>query len=102
MTQRRGAVLPGELALPAPDLPAIQRGERRRLARTTITHRTAPRTNTPPTLLDGLFSAYAIGGIAPILAGTLTLAITGGLWFALPLARRAREQHLRRPGVLSE
>jgi hypothetical protein len=39
-----------------------------------------------------LLSAYTIGGIAPIVAGTLTLAITGGLWFALPLARRTREQ----------
>jgi TctA family transporter len=38
-----------------------------------------------------LLSAYTIGGIAPILAGALTLAITGGLWFALPLAQRARE-----------
>jgi Family of unknown function (DUF6328) len=38
-----------------------------------------------------LLSDYVVGGIAPIVAGALTLAITGGLWFALPLARRARE-----------
>jgi hypothetical protein len=39
-----------------------------------------------------LLSDYAVGGIAPIFAGGLTLAITGGLWFALPLLRRRRER----------
>jgi hypothetical protein len=39
-----------------------------------------------------LLSAYTVGGVAPIVAGTLTLAITGGLWFALPLARRIDER----------
>jgi hypothetical protein len=39
-----------------------------------------------------LLSDYVVGGIAPILAGVLTLALTGGLWFALPLARRAGER----------
>ncbi|HWE08254.1 MAG TPA: DUF6328 family protein [Solirubrobacteraceae bacterium] len=38
-----------------------------------------------------LLSDYVVGGIAPIIAGVLTLALTGGLWFALPLARRSRE-----------
>jgi hypothetical protein len=38
-----------------------------------------------------LLSDYVVGGVAPIVAGVLTLAITGGLWFALPLRRRARE-----------
>jgi hypothetical protein len=39
-----------------------------------------------------LLSDYTVGGIAPIIAGVLTLALTGGLWFALPLARRAGER----------
>jgi hypothetical protein len=39
-----------------------------------------------------LVSDYVVGGIAPIIAGVLTLALTGGLWFALPLARRASER----------
>jgi hypothetical protein len=39
-----------------------------------------------------LLSDYAVGGVAPIIAGALTLAITGGLWFAMPLLRRARER----------
>jgi Family of unknown function (DUF6328) len=39
-----------------------------------------------------LLSDYVIGGVAPIIAGALTLAITGGLWFALPLLRRNRER----------
>jgi hypothetical protein len=39
-----------------------------------------------------LLSDYVVGGIAPIIAGVLTLALTGGLWFALPLARRASER----------
>lgn len=39
-----------------------------------------------------LLSDYAVGGIAPIVTGVLTLAITGGLWFAVPLVRRSRER----------
>jgi hypothetical protein len=39
-----------------------------------------------------LLSAFAVGGVAPIVAGALTLATTGGLWFALPLLRRERER----------
>jgi hypothetical protein len=39
-----------------------------------------------------LLSDYVVGGDAPIVAGALTLAITGGLWFALPLLRRGRER----------
>jgi hypothetical protein len=39
-----------------------------------------------------LLSDYVIGGVAPIVAGALTLAITGGLWFGLPLLRRSRER----------
>lgn len=39
-----------------------------------------------------LLSDYVAGGVAPIVAGVLTLALTGGLWFALPLWRRARER----------
>ncbi len=39
-----------------------------------------------------LLSDYVLGGVAPIVAGALTLAITGGLWFALPLLRRGRER----------
>ncbi|HEY2439122.1 MAG TPA: DUF6328 family protein [Solirubrobacteraceae bacterium] len=39
-----------------------------------------------------LLSDYVVGGIAPIIAGVLTLALTGGLWFALPLARRASQR----------
>jgi len=38
-----------------------------------------------------LLSDYVVGGIAPIVTGALTLAITGGLWFALPLMRLAME-----------
>ncbi len=38
-----------------------------------------------------LLSDYVVGGIAPIVAGALTLAFTGGLWFALPLVRRAQQ-----------
>ena len=41
-----------------------------------------------------LLSAYVVGGVAPIVVGVLTFATIGGLWFAIPLARRARE----RPG----
>jgi hypothetical protein len=37
-----------------------------------------------------LLSDYVVGGIAPIVAGALTVAITGGLWFAFPLVRRQR------------
>lgn len=39
-----------------------------------------------------LLSDYAVGGIAPIIAGLLTLAITGGLWFVMPLVQRSRER----------
>jgi hypothetical protein len=39
-----------------------------------------------------LLSDYVVGGVAPIVGGVLTLAITGGLWFALPLRRRAGER----------
>jgi hypothetical protein len=39
-----------------------------------------------------LLSDYVVGGVASIVAGVLTLAITGGLWFALPLWRRGRER----------
>jgi hypothetical protein len=39
-----------------------------------------------------LLSDFAVGGIAPIVAGTLTLAITGGLWFVIPLLRRRSER----------
>ncbi len=39
-----------------------------------------------------LLSDYAVGGIAPILAGILTLTFTGGLWFGVPMYRRARER----------
>ncbi|MGA9857026.1 MAG: DUF6328 family protein [Solirubrobacteraceae bacterium] len=39
-----------------------------------------------------LLSDYVAGGIAPIIAGVVTLALTGGLWFAAPLMRRARER----------
>ncbi len=39
-----------------------------------------------------LLSDYVVGGIAPIVAGALTLAMTGWLWFALPLGRRALEE----------
>jgi Family of unknown function (DUF6328) len=39
-----------------------------------------------------LLSDYVAGGVAPILAGVLTLALTGGLWFALPLRRRGTER----------
>ncbi|MBV9817053.1 MAG: hypothetical protein JOZ07_01730 [Solirubrobacterales bacterium] len=38
-----------------------------------------------------LISDYVIGGAAPIVTGTLTLAVIGGLWFALPLVRREGE-----------
>ncbi len=39
-----------------------------------------------------LLSAYVVGGLAPVVAGVLTFAFVGGLWFAVPLARRARER----------
>jgi hypothetical protein len=39
-----------------------------------------------------LLSDYVVGGVAPIVAGVLTLAITGGLWFAVPLRRRRQER----------
>jgi hypothetical protein len=39
-----------------------------------------------------LLSDYVVGGVAPIVAGVLTLSITGGLWFAVPLRRRGRER----------
>jgi uncharacterized protein DUF6328 len=38
-----------------------------------------------------LISAYVVGGAAPVVVGALTGAIAGGLWFALPLARRRQE-----------
>ncbi len=37
-----------------------------------------------------LLSDYVVGGVAPIIAGVLTLAITGGLWFVMPLVQRIR------------
>jgi hypothetical protein len=39
-----------------------------------------------------LLSDYVVGGVAPIVAGVLTLTITGGLWFAVPLRRRRQER----------
>jgi hypothetical protein len=39
-----------------------------------------------------LISDYVVGGLAPLIVGVLTLATTGGLWFALPLARRSEEE----------
>jgi hypothetical protein len=39
-----------------------------------------------------LLSDYVVGGVAPIVAGVLTLALIGGLWFALPLRRREQER----------
>jgi hypothetical protein len=39
-----------------------------------------------------LLSSYVVGGVAPIVVGVLTFATIGGLWFAIPLARRARER----------
>ncbi len=39
-----------------------------------------------------LLSDYVVGGIAPIITGVLTLAITGGLWFVMPLVQRFRER----------
>jgi hypothetical protein len=38
-----------------------------------------------------LLSDYVVGGLAPVIVGVLTFAFVGGLWFAVPLARRARE-----------
>jgi hypothetical protein len=39
-----------------------------------------------------LLSDYVVGGLAPVIVGVLTFAFVGGLWFAVPLARRARER----------
>lgn len=39
-----------------------------------------------------LLSDYVVGGVAPIVAGVLTLAAVGGLWFVMPLIRRSRER----------
>ena len=39
-----------------------------------------------------LLSDYVVGGLAPLVVGVLTFATLGGLWFAMPLARRARER----------
>jgi hypothetical protein len=39
-----------------------------------------------------LLSDYVVGGLAPVIVGLLTLAVIGSLWFALPLAKRARER----------
>ncbi|MFZ0039845.1 MAG: DUF6328 family protein [Solirubrobacteraceae bacterium] len=39
-----------------------------------------------------LLSDYVVGGGAAIVAGVLTLSITGGLWFAVPLVRRRRDR----------
>jgi hypothetical protein len=39
-----------------------------------------------------LLSDYTVGGVAPIVAGVLTLTFTGGLWFGVPLVRRFRER----------
>lgn len=39
-----------------------------------------------------LLSDYVVGGIAPIVAGVVTLAAVGGLWFVTPLVRRSRER----------
>jgi uncharacterized protein DUF6328 len=42
-----------------------------------------------------LLSDYVVGGVAPIVAGVVTLTAVGGLWFAMPLVRRARERTRR-------
>jgi hypothetical protein len=39
-----------------------------------------------------LLSAYVVGGVAPIVVGVLTFVFISGLWFVIPLARRARER----------
>jgi hypothetical protein len=39
-----------------------------------------------------LLSDYVVGGLAPIVVGVLTFVTIGGLWFAVPLARRTRER----------
>jgi hypothetical protein len=39
-----------------------------------------------------LLSDYVVGGLAPVIVAVLTFAFIGGLWFAVPLARRARER----------
>jgi hypothetical protein len=38
-----------------------------------------------------LLSDVVVGGVAPIVVGALAAAFIGGLWFGLPLARRAEE-----------
>jgi hypothetical protein len=38
-----------------------------------------------------LLSDYVVGGVAPIVAGVVTVGAVGGLWFAVPLIRRWRE-----------
>jgi TctA family transporter len=39
-----------------------------------------------------LLSAYVVGGLAPVIVGVLTFAFVGGLWFGVPLVRRAHER----------
>jgi hypothetical protein len=39
-----------------------------------------------------LLSAYVVGGLAPIVVGVLTFVTIGGIWFAVPLLRRAHER----------
>jgi hypothetical protein len=39
-----------------------------------------------------LLSDYVVGGLAPVIAGVLTFAFIGGLWFGIPLVRRSRER----------
>jgi hypothetical protein len=39
-----------------------------------------------------LLSAYVVGGLAPIVVGVLTFVTIAGIWFAVPLLRRAHER----------
>jgi uncharacterized protein DUF6328 len=39
-----------------------------------------------------LLSDYVVGGVAPIVAGVVSVSAIGGLWFAVPLVRRSRER----------
>lgn len=39
-----------------------------------------------------LLSAFVVGGVAPIVVGVLSFVTLGGLWFGVPLARRAHER----------
>jgi hypothetical protein len=38
-----------------------------------------------------LLSDFVVGGVAPIVAGVVTFASVGALWFGVPLVRRSRE-----------